>query len=54
MRRVKYYDNYDLSLNENFSMSLNMIDNIKEENLNINDILEYYNILKFFTQIKGM
>lgn len=48
MRRVKYYDNYDLSLSENFNMFLNMIDNIKEENLNINDILEYYNILKFF------
>ena len=48
MRGIKYYDNYDLSVGENFNMLLSTIDNIKKDNLNINDILEYFNILKFF------
>ena len=47
MERIKYYSSNDFSFSEEFNRALSLIKNIKEKECNINDILEFYNILKF-------
>ena len=47
MERIKYYSSNDFSFSEEFNRALSLIKNIKEKECNINDILEFYNVLKF-------
>lgn len=48
MKRVKFYSNIDMTTSYNFNKAIDVIKNIKDTNHTINDILEYYNILKIF------
>ena len=47
MERIKYYSSNDFSFSEEFNRALSLIKNIKEKECNINDILEFYNIIIF-------
>lgn len=48
--RIKFYSNADMSSYSNFNMALEKIENLQNKENSINDILEYYNILKFFNK----
>lgn len=50
MSRIKYYSNYDMTSGYNLNCSIEKIGNITENITDINDILEYFNILKFFNE----
>lgn len=50
MERVKFYSNADMSTAYNFNKAIDVIKNIESKNYTINDILEYYNILKIFNK----
>lgn len=52
MDRVKFYSNIDMSSGYNFNKALDVIKNLQEtkDNYNINEILEMFNILKFYNK----
>lgn len=50
MKRVKFHSNVYMSNGYNFNLALDIIKNLSEKEYNINDILEFYNILKFFNK----
>ena len=50
MGRIKFYSNTDMTIGYNFNKALDIIKNIKDEEYDINDILEFYNILKIFNE----
>lgn len=50
LKRVKFYSNVDMSIGYNFNLALDIIKKLSEKEYNINDILEFYNILKFFNK----
>ena len=49
MDRVKIYSKYDLTTNMNINNIINFTNNFNYEieEYNINDVLEYFNIIKF-------
>ena len=50
LERVKFYSNIDMSSGYNFNLAIDIIKKLSEKEYNINDILEFYNILKFFNK----
>lgn len=52
MDHVKFYSNIDMSSGYNFNKALDVIKNLQEtkDNYNINEILEMFNILKFYNK----
>lgn len=52
MNRVKFYSNIDMSSSYNFNKALDVIKNLQEtnDNYSINDMLEMFNILKFYNK----
>lgn len=52
MDRVKFYSNIDMSSGYNFNKALDVIKKLQEtnDNYSINDILEMFNILKFYNK----
>ena len=52
MDRVKFYSNIDMSSGYNFNKALDVIKNLQEikDDYNINEILEMFNILKFYNK----
>lgn len=49
MGRIKFYSKYDLTTNMNINNIINFTNNFNYEieEYNINDVLEYFNIIKF-------
>lgn len=50
LERVKFYSNTDMTSGYNFSLAIDFIKKITNKEYSINDILEFYNILKFFNK----
>lgn len=48
MDRVKFYSNSDMTTAYNFNMAIEVAKSITDKNYTINEILEFYNILKIF------
>jgi len=48
MERVKFYSNRDMTTAYNFNKALDIVKEITDKEYTINDILEFYNILKLF------
>ena len=48
VERVKFYSNGDMTTSYNFNKAIDIVKNIKDKDYAINDIIEFYNILKLF------
>ena len=48
MERIKFYSNIDMSTSYNFNKALEFIKTISNKDYSINEILEFYNIVKLF------
>lgn len=48
MERVKFYSNSDMTTRYNFNIAVDIAKTITDKDYGINDILEFYNVLKLF------
>lgn len=48
MDRVKFYSNSDMTTAYNFNKAIEIVETIIDKDYTINEILEFYNIIKIF------